>query len=393
MRGDRPARDRPLLLHVTTVDLSLDVLLRPQLEAFAAAGFEVVGVSAPGPYVADLEASGIRHIALEHATRSMDARRDLLLARELYRVFRRECPDIVHTHNPKTGWFGRLAARAARVPVVVNTVHGLYATPQDPRLRRTVVYALERAAAACSHAELLQSEEDLPVLRRLRVPADRLHVLGNGIDLDRFRVPSPASRAEARVRFGFRPDEVVVGAVGRLVWEKGLREILELARLLRSSHPQVVVVVAGPLDPDKGDGLSADALSLATAETGIRFVGEVRDIEQFYAALDCYVLASYREGFPRSAMEAAACGLPLVVTDIRGCRQVVDQGRNGLLVAVRDPAALADAVARLVDDAELRTAMGQASVAKAARDFDQQTVIDLTLATYHRLLRSGPTRS
>ena len=160
-------------MHVTTVDLSLELLLKPQLLAFAAAGYDVVGVSAPGPYVGSLEAAGLRHVAVASATRSMDPRRDLTFARDLYRLFRSERPAIVHLHNPKPGWFGRPAARAARVPVVVNTVHGLYASPDDPWARRAVVYGLERAAAACSDGELLQSAEDLPVLRRLRVPADR----------------------------------------------------------------------------------------------------------------------------------------------------------------------------------------------------------------------------
>lgn len=378
--------NRPKLIHVTTVDMSLELLLRPQLEAFAEAGFEVVGASAPGPYVPDLEAAGIRHVALPNATRSMDPRRDALLTRDLYRLFRSERPDVVHTHNPKPGWFGRPAARAARVPVVVNTVHGLYATPTDPLPRRAVVYALERFAAACSDAELLQSSEDLPVLRGLRVPARKVEVLGNGIDLARFTPPSEAQRTEVRRELGLDPGTVAVGVVGRLVWEKGLREVIEMATSLRRTHPSARVLVAGPVDAEKADGLTADDLGAVSATSGIEFLGARRDIERFYAALDLYVLASYREGFPRSAMEAAACGLPLVLTDIRGCRQVVDDGVNGLLVAPADPDALTTAVQRLADDTRLRETMGSASTAKARADFDQRNVIDITLDTYRRLL-------
>lgn len=373
-------------MHVTTVDMSLDLLLKPQLLAFARAGYDVVGVSAPGRYVDGLEASGIRHIGVASATRSMDPRRDLAFGRDLYRLFKAERPDIVHLHNPKPGWFGRPAARAARVPAVVNTVHGLYATPDDGRARRAVVYALERAAAACSNAELLQNPEDLPVLRRLGVPAERMTVLGNGIDLVRFSPPTPDERASARAELGLSDDDVAVGVVSRLVWEKGLAEVIEAATALRVSHPGLRWLVAGPLDPEKSDGLGADDLADVSARSGITFLGEVRDVERFYRALDLYVLASYREGFPRSAMEAAASGLPLVLTDIRGCRQVVDHGRNGLLVPPRDGRALAGAVAELADDADRRARLGEASAARAVTDFDQQRVIDITLATYQRLL-------
>ena len=176
----------PRLIHLTTTDMSLDWLLRPQLEAFARAGFEVIGMSAPGPHVAALEASGIAHVAVQNLIRSASASRDLRALRELYRNFRTLRPTIVHTHNPKPGVLGRLAARAARVPIVVNTVHGLYAQPTDRLRRRFAVYSAERIAATCSDMELLQNVEDEAVLRRLRVPARRIRILGNGVDLTRF---------------------------------------------------------------------------------------------------------------------------------------------------------------------------------------------------------------
>ena len=150
--------------------MSLALLLGPQLRAFAEAGMEVIGVSAPGPFVPQLEAWGIRHEPLRHATRSMAVGQDMMALAELWRLFRRLKPDIVHTHNPKPGLYGRVAARAAGVPGVVNTVHGLYASPEDRASRRAVVYALERAASLCSGAELVQNPEDLEVLARLGVP-------------------------------------------------------------------------------------------------------------------------------------------------------------------------------------------------------------------------------
>ena len=178
---------------------------------------------------------------------------------------------------------------------------------------------------------------------------------------------------------------MLIGAVGRLVHEKGYVELFEAMARVRSVHPQARLVVAGWAEPDKPDGLTP--AEMAEAETaGVRFLGNVHDVETFYAAMDVYVLASHREGYPRSAMEASAMGLPIVVTDIRGCRQVVDHKTTGLLVPVRSPDALAAAIIELIDDAEGRQAMGAAGRSKAKADFDQQRVIDTTLATYERLL-------
>ncbi|MCZ7535488.1 MAG: glycosyltransferase family 4 protein [Acidimicrobiia bacterium] len=390
MSGQR--RERPRLVHVTTTDVSLVLLLGPQLRAFADAGYEVIGASAPGPWAEQLAGWDVEHRPLRHATRAMAPHRDAAALAELTRLFRSIRPDVVHTHNPKPGVYGRLAARAARVPAIVNTVHGLYALPDDPWAKRALVYSLERLAATCSHAELVQNPEDLPVLRRLGIPASRLHLLGNGVDLSRFdrgRV-DPDRIAALRAELGAGPDAVVCGVVGRLVWEKGYREVFAAAASLAERAPNLRFVVIGPDDPDKADALHPSDLAAAAAGANIVFLGLRHDLVDLYAAMDVYVLASHREGFPRSAMEAAAMGLPVVATDIRGCRQVVDDRVTGRLVPLGDAAALADAVESVAGDPVARAEMSAASLRKAHREFDQQSQIDLTLSVYEQLLqRSG----
>jgi glycosyltransferase involved in cell wall biosynthesis len=378
------------LVHVTTTDMSLALLLGPQLRAFARAGMEVIGVSAAGPFVDQLTANGIRHEPLRHATRSVNVTQDVLALGELTRLLRRLRPDIVHTHNPKPGLYGRLAARVARVPVVVNTIHGLYATEDDPVLRRAAVYGVERFASLFSDAELVQNEEDIAVLRRLHVPADKIVLLGNGIDLARFVVPDAAGRARARAALAVAPDQVVVGFVGRLVWQKGLRELFEAAAILRHRCPEVRVVVIGPQDSDKADGLTTADLDAARATGNIDFLGRRDDVEDLYGGFDLFVLPSYREGFPRAAMEAAASAVPVIATDVRGCRQVVDDGITGRLVPVGDGRAVAEAVAELAGSGagDRRRSMGEAGRRKAEVEFDDRLVVNTTLSVYQRLMAS-----
>jgi glycosyltransferase involved in cell wall biosynthesis len=375
------------LVHVATVDMSLVLLLGPQLQAFAEAGMDVVGVSAPGPFVPQLESWGIRHEPLRHATRSMAVGQDAKALVELWQLFRRLRPDIVHTHNPKSGLYGRLAARAAGVPGVVNTVHGLYASPEDRVSRKAVVYTLERTASLCSGAELVQNPEDLEVLARLGVPRQKLVLLGNGVDIQRFHPGATEhNRRQARARLGVDPDAVVVGTVARLVWQKGFHELFVAAEYIRDLFPDVVFVVVGGSEPDKADAISAEELAAAGSRGRIVFAGSRDQMEHVYPAFDLFVLPSHREGFPRSAMEAAASGLPVIATDIRGCRQVVSHGRSGLLVPLKDPVRLGTAIEELVADPALRQRMGTAGRRKAEDEFDDRAVVSKTMDAYERVL-------
>jgi glycosyltransferase involved in cell wall biosynthesis len=370
--------------HLTTVDSTLWYLLRPQVLAVLDAGGEVCGISAPGPWVQRLEADGVRHIALRASTRGRDLSADLRAAVELWRVLRRERFDVLHTHNPKPGIYGRIVGRLAGVPVVVNTNHGLYFGQGRPLLR-TVVLALEGLAARFSDAELVQNPEDLELLVRWRLnPRRRTRLLGNGVDLARFRPGTPAERAAARAELGVDDDQLVVGMVGRMVAEKGYPELFEAASRLPDRY---AVVCIGPDDPDKADALPGAAVEAARA-AGVRFLGLRDDVDRLYWGLDLFVLPSHREGFPRAAMEAAATGLPVIATDVRGCRQVVAHNVTGLLVPVRSPDRLARAITALGEDDDRRLAMGRAGAERALDDFDERRVVERVLETYEVVARA-----
>jgi glycosyltransferase involved in cell wall biosynthesis/FMN phosphatase YigB (HAD superfamily) len=369
--------------HLTTVDSSLRYLLYPQLTAVRDRGGDSLGISAPGPYADGLAAEGIRHVPLTSSTRSMNPLADVRAAAELWRILRRERPDVLHTHNPKPGLYGRVVGRLARVPIVVNTCHGLYVT--EPGWKRGVLLTLEGIAARSSDAELVQSEEDLDLLvRRHAYPRRRTRLLGNGVDLDRFRPGLLTDDERAKLRadeLGAGDDQVVVGMVGRMVAEKGLLELFDAARRL---DDRFVVAVIGPDDPAKPDALDRATVREAS-EAGVRFLGMRDDVDRLYHAMDLFVLPSWREGFPRAAMEAAASGLPVIATDVRGCRQVVDHDVTGLLVPVRDAAALTAAITALGGDPERRRRMGGAAVERARASFDERRVVDIVLDTYRRV--------
>jgi glycosyltransferase involved in cell wall biosynthesis len=367
---------RPLrIAHLTTVDMSLALLLGTELTVDVEAGHEVFGISAPGPYVGRIESLGVTHVPVRSLTRSWAPTSDLAAFRELVRTIRSLELDVLHTHNPKTGVMGRIAGRLAGVPVVVNTCHGLWARPEDRLAKRAFVYGLEGLAARFSDYELFQNAADHDTLRPA-LKRGRHRVVGNGVDLERF-APDPEGRRRVRAELGIAHDELLVGTIGRRVREKGLAEFAEAANALAG---KATFIWVGPDD-------DTDAETHVPHEDAVRFVGERTDMPAVYSALDVFVLASYREGFSRAAMEAAACATAMVLTDIRGCREVGDDGVHLLLTPPHDGAALTTSLERLLVDPGLRVRLGGAARQRALAAFDQREVAGISLDTYNDVSR------
>lgn len=362
-------RSRPRLAHLTTVDMSLALLLATELEVDLEAGYDVFGISAPGSYVPAIEQLGVRHVAVPALTRAWSPADDVRAARQLAAALRRLQPDVLHTHNPKTGILGRVVGRLLGVPVVVNTCHGLWAQPDDRFRRRALVYGIEAVAALCSDAELYQNDLDRRALERV-VPQQRARTVGNGVDLKRFQRDPQAGR-RFRAELGIASDQLVVGGVGRLVAEKGVGEFISAAHAIGD---RACFIWVGP-DDDKPD-------RWRVPDDSVRFVGLRHDMPAVYAALDVFVLPSHREGFSRSAMEAAACGCAMVLSDIRGCREIGGHGQHLLLVPPEDAPSLARAIEALLDQPDLRARLGAAAETRARTAFDQRQVAQVSLDTY-----------
>jgi glycosyltransferase involved in cell wall biosynthesis len=378
--------------HITTIDLALRILLLHQMRSLKEAGYEVAGISTAGPYVPDLEAAGIRHINVP-MTRNITPLADLVSLWRLYRVLRKERFTIVHTHNPKPGLLGQLAARLAGVPIVVNTVHGFYFNDYMAPANRRFYIFIEKLAALCSDLILSQNDEDRQTALREGICTPRkIQLLGNGIDLtefnpDRFSVEEVQQKKQA---CGLPLDAQVVGFVGRMAARrKGFLDFLKAGQILAGQNQKVWFLVAGETDEGKPDAVTR----AAAADYGIAdrcvFLGNLppEELPLIYKLINVLVLPSLFEGVPRVVMEASAMGVPAVASDVKGNREAVVAGRNGLLVPYGAPTALAAAIMKILTDPEKARQMGEEGRLIALERFNELKVFEKVQAAYAQLLQ------
>lgn len=384
-----PEKQPKKICHIASIDITVKYLLMSQLRFLQQQGYEVSVVCSPGPLVGDIEKEGfaVEPIAI---TRRMTPLADVVTLWKLYRYFKKTKPDLVHTHAPKPALLGQWAAKLAGVPVIVNTVHGLYFTEDSSRLRTFFFSWMERIADLPARLVFSQNKEDIATMVEQKiVPAKKLRYLGNGIDTRRFN-GSNQDTAGMRAELGIKPDVLVVGTVGRLVREKGYFDLFEAMREVVKRHPDAVLLCIGPEEPNKPDHFSPhDAKRYGLANKTV-FAGERRDMEKLYPIMDVFVLASHREGFPRSVLEAMAMGKAIVATDIRGCREEITSEQEGLLVPVRNAKQLAVGINRLLGDKKLARRFAQAAQEKARTHFDEQLVFDRLKVEYADLLKAKP---
>ncbi len=377
--------------YVATVASSLHYLLLAQMVELTRAGYTVSCASSSGPSVDVIKSVGIRHNSVP-LTRRITPVQDLLSLLRLFRLFRRSGFVIVHTHTPKANLLGQLAAWLAGVPVRISTVHGFYFSARMAPIQRRLFQVVERVSALFADLVFVVNREDFETARSLRIfRPNKLRLLpaGIGIDLRRFdgnALSRDVVRAK-REELNLGSAAPVVGFVGRLVQEKGLLDLLSAARIVRERVPEVRFLIVGPVDTEKPDAITpAMAEQYHVAECCI-FTGLRHDTPYLYAMMDVFVLPSYREGMPLSPMEASAMGIPCVVTDVRGCREVVEHHRNGLLVPPGDVEALAAAIIELLMDKEKARRMGEEGRRMALERFDERLVFEKIKAEYERLLR------
>ena len=357
-------RSRTIVLSINTswniVNFRRNLIVRLQSE-----GYDVVALAPRDAHSDTLVAMGVRYFQVDIDSKGLSPVRDLKLAAQYYRILRQLRPVAFLGWTIKPNVYGSLAAHALGIPVI-NNISGLGTAFIKVGLLTRIVQRLYQAALARSATVFFQNrhDRDLFVAQRL-VHAPRTVLLpGSGIDLAQF-VPDPA---------GEGPSPVFL-MVARLLRDKGVVEFAEAARIVRQTRPDVVFQLLGFLDVQNRTAIDRMMVDGWEREGILRYLGEAADVRPYLARATAVVLPSYREGMPRSLLEAAAMGRPLIATDVPGCTEIARAGENAFLCAPRDARSLANAMLALLGlDTDARAAMGRRSRAIAEREFDVSVV-------------------
>jgi glycosyltransferase involved in cell wall biosynthesis len=373
---------------ISAVDITFKVLLISQIKAAQEAGYDAYGICSNGPDFDFLKEQGIKMFPVR-IKRSISPFSDIKALWQIYKFFKKEKIDIIHAHTPKSVLLAPIAAKLAGVPVRICTLRGFMVREGLKPLPELMYRFMAWISAKCSTFLLCQNPEDVRRYIEAGVcKEDEIAPLGNGVDLQKFN-PDRFSRNDkslVRQKLGIPKDAIVIGIIGRLVKEKGYLELFEAFESIIKDKENVRLIIIGPEEPEKADRISGNTFLEYGIESKTKYLGSRDDIPELLSICDIYTLPSWREGFPRSAIEAAAMRLPIVTTNIRGCRQAVEDGLTGILVPVKKPIALANALIELIDRPMLRYKMGQAGFDKAQKEFNEKRVCQIVLAAYKQEL-------
>ena len=365
------------ICQVCAVDFTLKRLIVPLVEAQLKQGHIVKSVCSFGGHLDDLKRIGYE-IEVIPIARNLSPIKGLVSIWRLFLFFRRESFDVVHVHTPVAAFLGRIAAFFARVPFVVYTAHGFYFHDDMPFLKRWLFICAEIFMRPLTDLLFTQSSEDaLNAISLNIMNKNRIFDIGNGVDTKKFD-PFVIYESDA---FDLPENKLVIGMVSRLVEEKGIVEFLEAAKKLALDQPQVYFLLVGSRLPSDYDSSVNGAIDLAEQFLGDRLIltGEREDIPALLASMDIFCLPSWREGMPRSIIEAMMMGLPVVATNIRGSREEVVAGETGFLVPVKDIDRLHEKLEYLVNNPKVREEMGQSGRVRAMRLYDEGVVINRQL--------------
>jgi lipopolysaccharide/colanic/teichoic acid biosynthesis glycosyltransferase/glycosyltransferase involved in cell wall biosynthesis len=384
------------LIHITTVPATLNFFLG-QIGFLKTKGFNVEAITSPGEEARDIIEKEQINIHTIEMAREINPVGDLIALLRLWRLLLKIKPDVVHSHTPKAGLLGTLAARAAGVKCVVLSVFGL---PQMTRTGFSHSLLNFTTRMACRLADMVWC--DSSSMRDYLTGAGlcstrKAVVMGsgsvNGVDAERTFSPHKidAQALQALKRgYGIPRGAMVMGFAGRVVGDKGMRELAEAWQMLRESYPSLHLLIVGPFE--KEDPIRPEDEAVFRNDSRVHLAGKQSDMAAHYAAMNIFVMPSYREGFGVSNIEASAMTLPVVATRIPGCIDSVEDGVSGTLVPVRDANALRAAIAAYCDDEELRIRHGQAGRDRVIREFRQERIWNDLYSAYSSLFNKKAKR-
>ncbi len=340
---------------------------KPIVQALLARGHKVTILAPRDDFVDHLTQIGCAFVPLEMNAKGLNPLDEWKLLRQFQQVFKQQKPDIILSYTIKNNTFGALAAKSLGLPFVPN-VSGLGTGFLSGGTLQFIVEQLYRRAYRDLPVIFFQNEDDRDLFtsRRL-VTVDQARLLpGSGIDLEHFQATDLP-----------RNETPVFLLIARLLRDKGVLEFVEAARQVKSDHPDARFQLLGAAESENRTAIAACTVDEWVREGIVEYLGTTPDVRLTIAAAHCIVLPSYREGAPRTLIEAAAMARPLIATDVPGCRTVVDHNETGFLCDVRSVDSLATAMRRFLDlPVERRSEMGQAGRAKMEREYDQKLVVE-----------------
>ncbi|MFM9912805.1 MAG: glycosyltransferase family 4 protein [Methylophilaceae bacterium] len=370
-------KPKPKLLFVVTEGRYFVSHRLPLAIGASAAGFDVAVATRADGQEERIKSAGIRLVPFTLTRRTGNPLQEIWA---LYQLYRCEKPDLVHHVALKAVIYGSFAARLAHVPAQVNAVTGLgwlfisanYAIRFIRRLLRFwLAYSLGKHSLI-----IVQNPEDSALLQRSGVAAQKLRLIrGSGVDTQLFYPMNTQP-----------PEPVCIVLAARMLWDKGVGEFVAAAENLAGQGIHARFLLVGEPDPSNPASVPEATLKAWHSRFGVEYWGHRDDMPDVLNNAHIACLPSYREGLPKSLLEAAACGLPIVASDVPGCREVVQNGVNGFLVPVKESAALAAALMRLIVDADLRRNMGLQSRSLVLAEFSQEMVVIETIAVYQELI-------
>lgn len=388
---DTTSQKKIKVCQVASADISLRFLLFPFMKYLKQLEYEVSAVSASGKWIPEIERIGIKVYTPQITRRFFTPLADLVALWHLIFFFRKERFDIVHTHTLKASFLGQLAAFFARVPIRVYTIHGLdFENPGISRLKRKLFTLVDRIIAYLVDVAFFVNKENMETVKRKKIyPLTKIRYFGGPVDLERFD-PSKFSSEfiqQKKKELGIPLEVKVVGIVGRLVKDKGYFELFEAFKKIIKQFPRTMLVVVGGAEPEKEDRFDPSVVSSFGIKNNTMFLGERTDVQEIYPLMDVFALPTYREGLGISILEALAMKKPVVATDIPGCKESIEHGKNGILVPPKNSEKLAEAIIYLLSNPERAKELGRAGRKKIEQEFDEKVVFERVVKEYERLLK------
>ncbi|MEB7768274.1 glycosyltransferase family 4 protein [Mammaliicoccus sciuri] len=375
------------IIQVTAIDMTMNNFLNPLNKVTKEKGHEVHCVCSKGPYEEEIKSNGyyFHNISIDREINFVKNIKSIMMMVKLFKILK---PDIVHVHTPVAGVLGRIAAKIAKVPTIIYSAHGFYFHEGMPSKKYKLFFNIEKYIGRYFTDYIFtQSEEDFEVAKVnnfLKNKNNYVHI-SNGIDIDnKFNVDKlpKTINTSLRDKYGIQKNDVVVSFIGRLVKEKGILDLLESINYLNAQNVKFLII--GSLPQGERDTETLKLLGEYKNNRNIIFTGQVTNVNELLYMSDIFCLPSYREGMPRSIIEAMAMKNAVIATNIRGSREEVIHGRTGYLCNTNSSKEIASCIDDLVENKDKMNEFKENGLDRARRLYDENKVIEKQLNVFEQ---------